>query len=155
MENILDPSYGRITFSRYEWGTDENGVYFWGFEEMPSHTCTKEELGIEGDNSSFMPLPENSMTYVRLYQKKLKCLDPKDMKVSGDYDSDKAQLINMRLQRCEETDTQKCKSPEEITQFFRNKFLFLLYNERYFDSSQYKENSIVDKGRTSWLQVNT
>ena len=66
-EDILDPSYGRITFSRYKWGEQQNGDYYSGFEEIPSHTCTKEELGIEGDKSSFMPLPEYQMTYVKKY----------------------------------------------------------------------------------------
>ena len=47
-EEILDPSYGRISFSRYEWGIRENGDYFVNFDELPMHTCSREELGIEG-----------------------------------------------------------------------------------------------------------
>lgn len=66
-EDILDPSYGRIIFSRYAWGELENGEYFVKIDEIPSHTCTKEELGIEGDNSSFFPLPENYMSLVKTY----------------------------------------------------------------------------------------
>ena len=57
-EYILDPSYGRITFSRYEWGEEENGDYFVNFDELPSHVCNKEELGIEGDDSLFYSFKE-------------------------------------------------------------------------------------------------
>ena len=54
-EDILDPSYGSLTFNNYAWGVEEN-EYFVSIDEMPSHTCTKEELGIEGVNSSFFPI---------------------------------------------------------------------------------------------------
>ena len=58
-EDILDPSYGKITFMKYEWGERESGDYFSEYTEIPSHTCTKEELGIEGPNTLLMPIPEN------------------------------------------------------------------------------------------------
>ena len=51
-EDILDPSYGEIAFSRYEWGMDSDGEYFVRIKEIPSHTCTKEELGLEGAANS-------------------------------------------------------------------------------------------------------
>lgn len=96
------------------------------------------------------------MSLVKTYQKKFKCIDPENMKVSGDFNSDTAQLMNMRLIRCDpETSAVKCKSPEEITAFFRNKFLIFLFNEKYFDSNQYEENAIVEQGKILWLQVNT
>ena len=66
-ENILDPSYGNISFMRYAWGNDDEGNYYEVVEEIESHQCTKEELGIEGDNSSFMPISENTMSQVKLY----------------------------------------------------------------------------------------
>ena len=75
-EDILDPSYGKIAFMKYEWGEGENGDYFAQYTEIPSHTCTKEELGIEGANSQFMPIPVHQMKLVTTYQKKLKCIDP-------------------------------------------------------------------------------
>ena len=45
-ENILDPSYGRITFNRYAWGIREDNEFFVTIEEIPSHTCTEKELGL-------------------------------------------------------------------------------------------------------------
>ena len=47
-EDILDPSYGKLAFVRYEWGETEDGEYFYNLDEIPSHTCTKEELALDG-----------------------------------------------------------------------------------------------------------
>ena len=55
-EDILDPTYGNVVFRNSEWGPTPDGGYFENLDEIPSHTCTKEELGMEGDISSFYPL---------------------------------------------------------------------------------------------------
>ena len=109
-EDILDPSYGSLTFTTYEWGLDENGDTFIKFDEIPSHVCSREELGLEGDNSSFMPIIGTNVSTVNLHQKKFRCIDNEEMKVNGDYDSPEARLISMRLNRCVNTDTLTCKS---------------------------------------------
>lgn len=149
-EDILDPSYGKIAFMKYEWGERESGDYFSEYTEIPSHTCTKEELGIEGANTLFMPIPENQRKLVTTYQKKLKCIDPQYSRVNGDFNQDQASLLVMRLVRCGDgTSTrpfqgsEKCKSEAEITEFFRDKFLFLMFNEKIFESSRYEDDSIV------------
>ena len=88
-EYILDPSYGNIVFIREAWGEKENGEYYWTFDEIPSHTCTKEELGF-GDNSNksrFMPIPDDQVGLVKKYQKKFKCLSPEYLKISGNANS--------------------------------------------------------------------
>ena len=77
------------------------------------------------------------MTLVKKYHKKLKCIKPEDMRVRGDYDSPSASLLIMRLVRCDETSEVECKSEDMITEFFRDKFLFLVQNERLFDSNKY------------------
>ena len=48
-ENILDPTYGNIGFIRYAWGVTDDGLFYEKTDEIPSHTCTKEELGIESN----------------------------------------------------------------------------------------------------------
>lgn len=64
--------------------------------------------------------------------------------------------MNMRLERCDpSTSAVQCKSPEEITAFFRNKFLFFLFNEKYFDANFYLDSSIVSESKIRWLQINT
>ena len=69
------------------------------------------------------------------------------MYIHGSYNSDKARLMNMQLMRCSEEDETelgiKCKSPEEINKFMKNKFLYFLYNQRRFDAENYGEESVV------------
>ena len=73
------------------------------------------------------------------------------MRVNGDFDSDQGRLLSMRLNRCVNSDTLICKSEKEITYFFKNKYLVLLYNERRFDSNLYEHESITEKSRIKWL----
>ena len=78
------------------------------------------------------------------------------MYVRGEFDSEQARLISMRLNRCLNT-TEKavCKSEEEITNFFRDKLMVMLFNERRFDSNFYEEESVIEESRFLWLYVNT
>ena len=46
-EMELDKEYGRIVFNRNDWTTFENGTIFSNKDEIPSHVCTKEELGLD------------------------------------------------------------------------------------------------------------
>ena len=59
-EDILHPSYGSLVFTTYEWGEDSDGNPFTKFVEIPSHTCSREELGLEGqEKSHFYPIKED------------------------------------------------------------------------------------------------
>ena len=49
-ENILDPTIGEIVFEKESWGNDAAGISYWNQEKIPTHTCTGEELGLEGSN---------------------------------------------------------------------------------------------------------
>ena len=84
-----------------------------------------------------MPIAEHDIKLISMYQKKFRCINKEDMYVNGDFDSAQARLISMRLNRCVNTDTLTCKSEEEITQFFRDKLLLVIHNERRFDSNMY------------------
>ena len=55
-EYELDKSIGEFIFINYEWGYDEDGTFFLKRDRIPSHVCTKEELGLEGDSASFFPV---------------------------------------------------------------------------------------------------
>jgi len=63
------------------------------------------------------------------------------MRVAGDYDSDSASLLLLRLNRCDSSKTIEsgvtCKSEEEITSFFRNKYMFFVRNQKVFNSEFY------------------
>ena len=120
---------------------DENGQIYNLFEPIETHTCTKEELGltddenpdIEASGSSFFKLDRQSFTEVNLYKKKFRCIDGEDMHVSGDYNSEQASLLLIKLNRCDRSGAIECKDEEEILEFFSDKFLILLINERLFN----------------------
>ena len=52
--------YGEIEFTHYGWGNEDLG-YAYGATHIPTHFCSEEELGLEGNNSTFWPLNEKSM----------------------------------------------------------------------------------------------
>ena len=45
-EPILDPSLGKVIFNSFTWGEYANGTFFTTREEIESHTCSREELGL-------------------------------------------------------------------------------------------------------------
>ena len=81
------------------------------------------------------------------------------MYIHGSYNSQTARLMNIQLMRCSEEDEKelgiKCKSPQEIKKFMKNKFFYLLYNQRRFDSQRYNEDSVVPESKGIWLPINT
>ena len=50
-----DISYAEIKYFVSEWIYDETNPQS-RFYEIPSHICTREELGLSGDHSKFMPI---------------------------------------------------------------------------------------------------
>ena len=75
LEYSLDPSYGTLNFVVNEWGAYQDGSFFSKVEEIPSHICSKDELGIEGESSSFMPVDKQNLAHLKTYQKKFRCVD--------------------------------------------------------------------------------
>ena len=140
-EPILDESYGRIVFNSYQWGSnDEDGNFIPSeVKEIKTHTCTREELGIEGgeDNSAFLPIEDSNLVHVSNYQKKFHCIDREEMRLYGDFNSAKARILNFQLVRCHDggyfaKNGVTCKSEPETTEFLRNKFFTILYNQKRF-----------------------
>ena len=66
------------------------------------------------------------------------------MYIYGDFNSGKVNMLNVQLVRCnsEMHPDVECKSDEEITKFFQNKFIILITNEVRFDSSEYGMDAI-------------
>ena len=48
-EYEIDKSIGEVVFLEFAWGNYEDGTFWSHRNEIPSHVCTKEELGLEGD----------------------------------------------------------------------------------------------------------
>ena len=104
-----------------------------------------------------MPINENNLREIELYQKKFICIDPEHMTIHGDYNSKETRQLNMQLLRCQNTteEPDQCESEEVISKFFKKKFLLMLYNQKRFDSSKYQKDSIVQEAKSIWIPVNT
>ena len=90
---------------------------------------------------------------MQTHWKKFQCVDPKDMHISGSYNSDSARLIEVQLVQCHDRDD--CKSPEQIKSFLQNKFLLLLHNRVRFDRQEFGEKLLVEESLVSWIPINT
>ena len=68
-ENVLKPEYASLKFEYSEWEiAAESGKIAYLKYEIKSHTCSAEELGLEGNDPQFMPIHETSLEFVRSYQ---------------------------------------------------------------------------------------
>ena len=54
------------------------------------------------------------------------CLDDDIVKIKGNFNSDEAKVLNIKLTRCH--DRADCRTEEEIDEFFRGKYFVILYN---------------------------
>ena len=95
----LDKSIGRLSFKYSKWGYREDGKYFEEEEEIESHTCTHEELGLSGDKSKsrFMPVHKASKAALELNKDGFLCIDDDQLELFGDWNSDKARTIQISL----------------------------------------------------------
>ena len=101
-----------------------------------------------------MPIFEASRDEVSFYSKKLNCVNEADLRIYGDYNSYKAQLFNIQFVKCHDKPG-FCKSDEEISEFLRNKYILLFYNQVRFDAKYYGSESIIAESRIKWLNFNT
>ena len=71
---------------------------------------------------------QNIDSNIDFYSKKLKCLS-KDVELYGDYNSDKARVLKLTYERCNNSTIEAgstCHTDEEITNFIRRKFIMTL-----------------------------
>mmetsp|Transcript_47807 Transcript_47807/g.63164 ORF Transcript_47807/g.63164 Transcript_47807/m.63164 type:complete len:99 (+) Transcript_47807:496-792(+) len=83
------------------------------------------------------------------------CVDPDDLRIYGDFNTEKARQFNIQLKKCEGGTANNCKPDNEIIDYFRNKFLLVLTNQARFVSNGYEEARVKKESRLKWLQVNT
>ena len=104
-EPIDDPRYGKITAKTFSWGFGDTQGTAGGY--MGLHRCTPDELFNDSEDPSsddtpygkFFPIHSNSLKDVKLYQKKLWCID-EDVILQGDYNSDKAKVLKLSFEKC-------------------------------------------------------
>ena len=73
------------------------------------------------------------------------CINKEDMRINGDWDSNSARLIDLKLAKCH--GHSYCKTDEEITDFMKDKFLLLLYNKIRFDGNLYGQEAFVEESK--------
>ena len=85
-----DERYGELVFEFSAWDTSE--VFSQNKEEIPTHYCTDEELGLTlGPKTLVYPIKESMQEEVETFKKKFKCADnpQRDLELWGDFDSRK------------------------------------------------------------------
>ena len=100
---ILTPEYGELVIQYNRWGQDEDGEFYDDEVILPTHYCTDEELGLTNSTDvepRFLPIRPRLKPMLDFYKKKLLCTDDADMMVSGDYDSNTAQMLLISFNRC-------------------------------------------------------
>ena len=125
-EDTFDKSYGELTFATSEWGFKDGEPYV-EYTDLESHPCSEEELGFEnGDETIFMPITESSIPTVSIKRKTFKCINKEDSYIFGNYDSNAARLMRIKLTKC--VDKPYCKPENEIIEFLRTKYFIFLSN---------------------------
>ena len=66
---------------------------------MKTHTCTARELGLDGkyDDKKYMKPRVDSHRYIDLYRNKFLCIDEEDRWLRGNFNSDTASVIRVKL----------------------------------------------------------
>ena len=150
----LDPSYGELSINQYEWGIREDGTTFTDRSPLQTHNCTLKELNLENDESdaSFYPINEHNVDTLEAYWRKMLCINQQDARIYGDFNSANARQLNVQLKRCQGPG---CKTEEQITEFFKKKYILLLVNEARFVTDRYGEERVAKESRLVWLRINT
>ena len=132
-EPIEDQSYGQLKAYYKTWGMpgDPPGV---NWQEMPTKPCSRGQLGLsdsdDGDSSLFFPVHRNSEYDIGYYNKKFKCVEEKNLRIQGDYNSGVTRSFIVQFEKCEQEKAVgfQCKSEEEIIKWLRRKFILTYSN---------------------------
>ena len=103
-EMELDPSYGQLRFRKSTWGVRDDGTIYWDRVVVPTHVCSRIELGLDQSaaqgEAKFMPIVERERNYLVTFQRKFLCLDDKDLSIYGDFTSAYASQLTIDLVKC-------------------------------------------------------
>ena len=121
-----------------------------------------DELGIpafEGEESEtlFYPLHDKFKASLIYNKNKLRCMEPSDVILYGDYDSDIANLLRISIETCKNTteNGNHCKSPELITEWLKDKYILLYYNQIKFNTTAYHEESLSHRSYLRWVKTSS
>ena len=138
----LDPLYGRLRVSKTKTGLNEQGIFgLLSEEEIGSHPCTLEEVGLAGSNPKFFPVTlQHKRTFEPAVQS-FTCVDQSKLEVQGGINSALYQYISVEVIRC--TGDVLCKSEEEVMKYFEKRQIYALMNSIRFDPQKFGKEAIV------------
>ena len=122
--------------------------------DLNTHACTPEELGVEGDNSSFWPINPISYQDISFYRKKMKCSDDY-ISINGDFNSNKATRLEIYFEKCNPEKRATCHTEEEIAQWIKRKFIMVFHNQERFDDHAYGQDRIIKESILNWIPMNS
>jgi len=162
-EPIDDPDYGEIKAYHYVWNST-----FFGNDPIETRPCTLDDFdfsrGVDdldhsdrrmlrkkkvferemnGDNAAFFPSSERATNFTKSYYKKMQCIES-PISLMGDWDSFEAKTIIFSLERCNQKLRSTCKSPRQVREWLKDKFIILSYNTDRFVSDQYDESKRIE-----------
>ena len=75
---------------------------------------------------NIFPINEGLRKEIQTYSAKFKCIAKEDMKIWGDYNSERAMQLAVKFHMCEGHDY--CRDKEDILKWLSGKYIVLLYN---------------------------
>ena len=85
---IIDPSYARLRFMKYEFFLSEDGEPTFAWYELESHQCTQEELGLSGTDHKFWPPKKSQENILQNFGSSFLCLNQSDLRIQGSWASE-------------------------------------------------------------------
>ena len=76
--------------------------------------------------SKFFPAVKTTKPIVDLYAKKFDCIPERDKRIRSDWNSNLGRSLHIVFNKCSDSDI--CKSDEEIEKFIQGTFVMVLYN---------------------------
>ena len=74
-DQMIDPLYGRVRILQSAWYfQEESGDMMETHEEIETHRCTLEELGLSGNDSKFMPINEQQLSLLVIGARSTLCV---------------------------------------------------------------------------------
>ena len=123
---------------------------------IPSHQCTDAELGIGQESTiGLYPTEKNSQKPLEFYKQKFFCPDTNDLGIRGEFNGNKAKLLGVSLNYCDERLSSTCIDPnsEEAKYFYTDHYMVILHNQSWFDMNEYGSKAIVKESKLTWVPV--
>ena len=82
----------------------------------------------------------------------MKCVDPEDLAIWGDYNAPVTQELGIRFRMCV---GEGCETPEKIREWLSGKFIAIVYNSRSFDAEGFGEDAVISVSLVKYLPISS